>query len=402
MRFILPISFWAVLQGLNVYGQEQIPLTKNEKKEDFTYLYKTLKETYPYFGVNKRAHGIDWLANKSKYTKRICATQNDTTFYKEINQIMLDLNSGHSDTYPTLIYDYFIEGYKLAAQEDSSYVAMVEELEKSSSKKCAYWTSIDESIHRKNNAGGSNETHNPENNKPNISIQFIDYKSIALISIHSFSYDLIEQDKDTLKTFLKKAFDYDKLIINIQGNGGGNSEYWQNHIVPYLINQDISYHDVLAFRNHERIFKFKPHYSSNMDYSELKSLPKLPPELNKKSFLYQKNKNTVLAKPENGPYKGKIYLLVDGHVFSSAESFAFFCKSTKFATVAGTTTNGAGVGSDPILLALPNSGIIIRYTTEMGLNPDGSSNEEMKTQPDIELKGKSKQDRLNELLQSIQ
>lgn len=38
---------------------------------------------------------------------------------------------------------------------------------------------------------------------------------------------------------------------------------------------------------------------------------------------------------------------------------------------------------DPVYLQLPNSGILIQYTVPFGLNPDGSSNEEMGTTPDL-------------------
>lgn len=41
------------------------------------------------------------------------------------------------------------------------------------------------------------------------------------------------------------------------------------------------------------------------------------------------------------------------------------------------------MGFDPVLVALPNSKLIVRFPCGMGLNPDGSSNEEVGTTPDI-------------------
>lgn len=69
--------------------------------------------------------------------------------------------------------------------------------------------------------------------------------------------------------------------------------------------------------------------------------------------------------------------------------------------VVGERTNGDGVGTDPLLLTLPNSGIVIRFTGEMGLNPDGSANEEMKTIPDVLIKANSGEERLKQLLLQI-
>jgi C-terminal processing protease CtpA/Prc len=94
--------------------------------------------------------------------------------------------------------------------------------------------------------------------------------------------------------------------------------------------------------------------------------------------------STREVSPENSVgFKGKIFLIVDDYVYSSAESFAVFAKATGLATIVGTRTGGDGIGIDPAICALPNSGLIISFPLEMGLNPDGTSNEETHTEPDI-------------------
>lgn len=60
-----------------------------------------------------------------------------------------------------------------------------------------------------------------------------------------------------------------------------------------------------------------------------------------------------------------------------------FCKNTGFATLVGTTTNGDGGIADPLLFALPNSGLVVRFSVFYGLNEDGSGNEANGTEPDI-------------------
>ena len=52
-------------------------LTEKEKLDDFEYMYTILKENYPFFEVNKRLNGVDWLAKKDDYISRIKATPND-------------------------------------------------------------------------------------------------------------------------------------------------------------------------------------------------------------------------------------------------------------------------------------------------------------------------------------
>ncbi len=87
--------------------------------------------------------------------------------------------------------------------------------------------------------------------------------------------------------------------------------------------------------------------------------------------------------PTGGGFAGKIWLLVDEYVYSSSEAFTVFCKDTGFATIVGSPTGGDGIGIDPVFLVLPNSGLIVRYSALFGLNPDGSSNEEFGTTPDL-------------------
>lgn len=74
---------------------------------------------------------------------------------------------------------------------------------------------------------------------------------------------------------------------------------------------------------------------------------------------------------------------IDEKVYSSAETFAMFCKDTGFATLVGTITGGNGGELDPLYLALPHSGFIFRFNVLYTLNSDGTCNAETGTKPDI-------------------
>ena len=376
------------------------PLTQKEKLSDFEYLYKELEQSYPYFDINKRMNNIDWLSQKETYLEKIGNTKNDKEFYIVLNDILGDLNNGHTDTYPTEIYDYFYKAYKGASQNDASFIPYLKELEKTNSKKCNHWKTLwnEYLSEKKSNTSASNNKSDEESK--NISTIFIDSLSVGILSIKSFSYDLLENDAQPLKNFLEKIYRYDNLIIDIQGNEGGDTEYWMNNIIPYLIKDTISFPVYYAFKNSDKLKYFIPRYFINtIKYSDI-NLPNTPPELENGDYLFRTEKLSIYPKSSK-KYSGKIYLLVDDAVFSSAETLAFFCKSTKFATVVGIRTSGDGVGTDPLLLTLPNSGIVMRYTGEMGLNPDGSANDETKTIPDILINAKNKKIRLHKLLKQI-
>ncbi|OIQ20126.1 MAG: hypothetical protein BM557_05495 [Flavobacterium sp. MedPE-SWcel] len=380
----------------------QAQLSINEKLADFNYLHQELEKSYPYFGINKRAHNTDWLANKEEYIKQIKNTKNDKEFFKVFNSILNDLNNGHTDAYPTIIYNYFYNAYKQGATQDPIYKIYVKELEKTDSIRSKYWKEINLELFfperkNKNDEASISETEIPEN----ITTNFIDSLSTAIVHIKSFSYDYVEEDADTLKYIFNKTHNYKNLIIDIQGNDGGSTEYWMENIVPHLINDTIPFSITYGFKKSDRLKKFKPDYFKDTIYYEEIKLPNMPDELKDGSYLFRRDETTIDPVPNNKKYKGKIYLLVDHEVFSSSDALAHFCKVTKFATVVGEKTSGDGIGTDPLLLTLPNSGIVIRFTGEMGLNADGSANDETKTNPDLIIKASNKKERLKKLLEHL-
>lgn len=399
---LLVITFLLTFSSL--FAQDTIlPLTRKEKIEDFTYLYEELKASYPYFDVNKRLHQMDWLANRKQYQKRIKHSKNDRAFVENIVSILDDLNNGHTDIYPTLIYDYFYQGYSYYAKENPEIQVYVDELEKTNQEKCTYWNTLLNG-HRADNEetkAESNEGTVHEETVPNVTFQLDEASSTALLKIRSFSYELIESDQQTLATFFQKADNFDELIIDIRGNTGGDDSYWREHIVPHLIAEDVEYPVILAFKPSEKILAFKPQYEETTSVHRLE-LPSIPHELYDQNFRVYNTTLRIEANKREYKHFKKKYVLVDRYVYSSSESFAYFCKATNFAQVAGERTGGDGIGTDPLVLTLPNSGIVLRFTGAMALNPDGSSNEEMKTTPDIRLEDLDSLQSIEEIKAHIQ
>lgn len=57
----------------------------------------------------------------------------------------------------------------------------------------------------------------------------------------------MEMDSSEIRDFLIEVKDYKTLILDIRGNGGGNSDYWRAHIAPLLINKPIEYNTYLLY-----------------------------------------------------------------------------------------------------------------------------------------------------------
>lgn len=227
----------------------------------------------------------------------------------------------------------------------------------------------------------------PEDDK-NYDLEVLEENKVAYIRLKSmmttdeFSSDA---DGDVIYDFLKKVEGYPYLIVDIRGNGGGSDGYWRSNLVGSLIDKTTSYEAQLLFRDSEYI---KPFIEDRYSLYDALTVDKLPKDKKYPAEVFTQFKYFVALTETVIPYnpvkfKGKVYLLVDGGVYSAAESFASFAKSTGWATLVGTTTGGDGIIADPALMMLPNSGIVVRFSSSMGLNTDGTANEEFHTSPDI-------------------
>ncbi len=375
--FFIPIcGFLCFLLITSTFQKKFIyhELTVEEKVADFEYLYNILKDNYPYFEVNKRLTGFDWLSHKDEFLEKIKATKDNVEFYRAVSEILSYLNNDHTGIIPPEWFDgyrraydsIFLQAWKTVL--NNNYVVTAYE----------YWKTLPELKRPR-------ESHFEDDSFEyvNCECKILEENKIAYIKIKSFGTQYIKKDLEILHNFYQQIKNYSYLIIDIRGNGGGNTAYWTDYIVPSLIDKELVFETFVLYRGDEYSKAFIK--SRGIKIFEINKLPKnknYPPETFKEFKYFSKWEQVF--KPKNSIYfKGKIFLLVDGDVYSASESFAVFCKATNWATLVGERTGGDGVGIDPFLLSLPNSGLVVRFSADMGLNPDGTSNEEYKTIPDI-------------------
>ena len=350
------------------------PLTSEEKIQDFEYMYNILKDNYAFFWVNERMYNIDWLSNKDEYTQRIKNTNTDEEFIQELNNILGDLNNGHTNVISLNKFEWYysIYGAKNSWKGNKPWGKILNEplvlnrykFDKSKKK-----------VIESGQYGASSE--------PAFTKKILIPEKVAYLGITSMDGNRIEEDGKLIKEFYKEIKDYEKLIIDIRNNGGGNDYYWKRNVIEPLARETISVDNYIFTRgDYSKIFyKARGIRLKNIENLDKKLIAKMPDEIDKFDNYYISNISIKPKDPIN--FKGKIYLLVNNGVYSSSEGFASFCKTSGFATLVGETTGGDGIGIDPLLFSLPNSGYVIRFASLLGLDGNFNINDEIKTIPDI-------------------
>ena len=167
-----------------------------------------------------------------------------------------------------------------------------------------------------------------------------------------------------------------------------------------MIPKPITYSSTQIVRGGEINREYSPEFFEKAEPLTEDVCRGLPDELYDGTFYMRKYSREIEAR-EPVAFRGKIFLLVDRKVFSSAGGWADFCKQTGWATVVGETTGVQGIGRDPIIISLPESGLLLRYPYCNGINADGTFNGEVGVRPDVRIPGKNRTERLQNLLEYL-
>ncbi|HGM3883385.1 TPA: S41 family peptidase [Clostridioides difficile] len=368
--FLVIILAFIILLGNSTYSQKN-QLSEEEKVDDFNYVYNVVKTGYPYLGVNKRLNNIDWLANKDEYTKRIKNTENDEEFIEEMSSILSDLNNKHTEVIDNKKrYELFKKSYS-----NNDWYDFLND-----KKVVDRYDSMNLKIKMPDDIFVKKELILKDVIKGQIGYMYLPSMSSKNGSINN-DLKIIGDYIDTLEK-------HKALIIDIRGNLGGSDSYWQG-IVSKLIKNDVKINGYRIYRNNNEIVKQYTN-ARNIKLNPVENLPtsvkeNAPKEIIK-DFNDFKDTSYTIKSTDDSKFKGNIYLLVDRKIYSSSESFAMFCKETKFATLVGETTGGDGGCIDPVLFNLKNSGLIVRMASCMYLNKNGICDEEFKTIPEFKVK----------------
>lgn len=374
------------IRAINLKDLEhrEFNLSKEDYIEDFNFAYNTLKEHYPFFEVNKKLYGVDWLNNKEKYEAYIAESKNDADFFSRMTYVLDELHNRHThlmtEDYAMFMYVNYYSTPKNAWRHDIAKMYEKDNVRRryninnETVKKY-----VAENIKRDDEV---NKTYSK-----NLMTKNIIKDKLAYIRISSLiGMEYINQDKDIVINYLNEIKDYPFLIIDIRGNGGGDSRYWADFLLPNIIDKKYETKNYLLIKSGELNKKIFEQMNFNKDVKTFLDNSSFNDDVKKvlSNFDGYTTWNiSVEPNKDSIHFKGKIYLLVDNGVYSSAEMLASFCKETKLATLVGSRTAGDGIGFDPMQVALPNTAFVLRFSNNMGLTESGSINELDQTMPDI-------------------
>ena len=374
------------IRAINLKDLEhkEFNLSKEDYIEDFNFAYNTLKDHYPFFEVNKKLYGVDWLNNKEKYEAYIAESKNDEDFFTRMNEVLSELNNLHTQLVPSYMgLEYYISFYsnpKCTWRHDIAKIYEKDDVRRR-------YNINNEVIENVINQYMKSDDEVNKTYSKNLMTENIIKDKLAYIRISSLiGMEYINQDRDIVINYLNEIKDYPFLIIDIRGNGGGDSRYWAYFLLPNIIDKKYEIKNYLLIKSGELNKKIIEQMNFNKDVKTFLDNSLFSDDVKKilSNFDGYTTWNiSVEPNKDSIRFKGKIYLLVDNGVYSSAEMLASFCKETKLATLVGSRTAGDGIGFDPMQVALPNTAFVLRFSNNMGLTESGSINELDQTMPDI-------------------
>lgn len=379
-----------ILSGIKEHMQNRDweTMSSEDALADYDYMWHVLENNYPLLNMAERKYHLSTEDLKANYRGQIeTLGKNRVDFgdYYEIVQTCIGKfqGLGHLSLYTPYSYQYYLA--ELQAQKQTGSIDDLTrwrlELLQDPAVKGRY-----DYLAKKYNAVLQTKTKSG-GNSTNLTFRDID-KDIAYVKIRNFMTSSMLADQETLNDWFSKKAGTKYIIIDISGNGGGNDRYWMDLIVAPNIDEQLKYTScyITSYGEETREqFALNGTGPENLN-PHLEDLSKLP-QLNKEDLAgikYYKPR-TIFVSPsrEEKLCGGQFFLLVNNKVASAAEGFSMFCKATKFATVVGENTGGDGGGGNVFDIKLPKSGLLIRFRAMHSLNPDGSSNVEFGTTPDI-------------------
>lgn len=228
----------------------------------------------------------------------------------------------------------------------------------------------------------------PDADDNSVTIYTDEEYNLAYVMLSSVNFS----DGTAVYNKLRDISGYENIVIDMRGNGGGISSFWDNYIYPALYKDDAYFEVNGIMPDNEYtdgLFAgiFKGHFSmllSDMDFSRAKELPSGMYDCNGGKYKQYTFSHTMTGNPALSYSDSRnVYYIVNNHTCSAADEIVQMVKSCDLGTVVGTNTKGEGLVFGVCCDWLPNSLLMYYYCPTYVVDGDGTNNNLYGTQPDL-------------------
>jgi len=213
-----------------------------------------------------------------------------------------------------------------------------------------------------------------------ISTEILENERIAYMLVSSpMPHDVFPEDVEKMAKFFYEIRDYEHLIIDFRGNGGGLTQAFIDLVMRPIISEPVTAEGFAfvnsgAFHLLQHRTRMYPHMMTRPP-SLIDMLVNDPSftklnmdDMERMGYGFRTYKNLTPTCPSftshasNQAFSGKIWFLTDERVGSAAQIITWIVEETGFATIVGEITGG-NYGGSRIVFLTPRTGI--RYTFDL-------------------------------------
>jgi len=182
---------------------------------------------------------------------------------------------------------------------------------------------------------------------------------------------MVEELGDSIRQRLETVIHKDKVnavVIDIRGNGGGSDNTYSTFLKKII--QDTLRQDIIVGRNFSAYNKkyFNINRDSVINRKSHTFKVDVPTLKEPRMYYIKQSYDFVVPDSIRYPFDGKIYVLQDRYIYSSASNLSSLAKNSGQLTSIGQTPDLlGGLQTDPIVMMLPNSKFIFRVEPQIDL-----------------------------------
>lgn len=344
---------------------------KEEFIADYSQLWDDLYVNYPFFSILEKK-GIDV---EQIYLNGLMTIENEVDtiddFVILLNSIFNQMNQfAHLSFVDVSLYDFLYDFYNTGYETSELSTERFKILSNMQTKAIYQYLKDAE-----------NRSTNNALNFPEVDMTYFEDINTAYFHFKTFDYSLIERDKNLINNYLLTLNNVDNIIIDITGNAGGATQYWNQVIVESLGGDyELEY---CVYAKDSPVNKTLLSTCNFIPIEQNVNEVPTPDFVNKLGLTHYLICKESFSYPKTKWTNAKKWVLIDNRVFSSADQFAMFCEKSNWATLVGENTFGDGDGFESEYISLKNTGLLVRFSTTCIANSEGNLNCEYGTIPDI-------------------